>query len=810
MIFSLSIRSALRRSLTPICLLAAGGFQTVLAQTNDAPPIDELTVTALKREQPLQELPLAATVWDADMIRISGIQTIQQLTDLHPSVSFDQAQSFQNSSLKIRGIGTIGVSRTFEGAVGTFFDGIYRSRSGMAIVDLLDIQALEILRGPQSTMFGKNTSAGAIALRSNRPLTGAADDPWSGYGEARFGNFDSTYLNGALNIPVTEIAGLRLAGSYNKRDAFMVSPDTGDQYDEVDRYALKGQFLLEPTDNFSLWIIGDYSKSDAKCCWASVVTDNGPTTPLIQAYSQLNGKSFVLAPDQEKNRNPSFNTAAGETIEDSGLTMTIDWNINDRFLFRSLTGTRSWEQNSIDADADFTGTSIFVLNEPADIKTFSQEFNLLLDIGNQGQTGYTDLLIGLYYANEDYKGTRLVETGSDSDNYLNALISSDLGATACLPPFIEVDCAFPSGIGALLPDGEWSREFFSQDSDSYAIFGHAITTLKPDYFDLFLGLRYSIEEKDGAVDNVFWYDSAIVRAVLASQGIPDDGTPRNGFDLIGTLYSPSFNASTRDEEVTGTVALNYYATRDRNIMAYGLYSRGYKAGGPNLYREAVVAENTTYDPEFADNFELGLKTQYLDYRATTNVTLFYTKFTDLQINFFDGLNFRTENTGEASTRGIELENWFDVIRDELKLNFAVTYMKAQFDKVTNPFLSYLVGRDTPRAPRWASVLELVWERPITDSLSLLARGLGSYSGDQYVGADIPDEPKVNGYIIADAYVGLGFKDTWSNNWELLAWCTNCTDETYRTIYFNSVFQPGSYSAYLNNSRMYGVTLRTRF
>ena len=168
-------------------------------------PLDEIIVMVQKREQNIQDIPVAVTSWDADDIRESGMQTIERLTDLHPSVSFDQAHSFQNSSLKIRGIGTIGVSRTFEGSVGTFFDGVYRTRSGMALVDMLDIERLDILRGPQNTLYGKNTVAGAIALESHKPNTEEVD----GYAEVRLGNFDSRYLTAAGNVPVSDSVGLR-------------------------------------------------------------------------------------------------------------------------------------------------------------------------------------------------------------------------------------------------------------------------------------------------------------------------------------------------------------------------------------------------------------------------------------------------------------------------------------------------------------------------------------------------------------------------------------------------------------------------
>lgn len=763
----------------------------IAAQPQEPAPyvLEEVVVMAQKRSENVQDVPVAVSVMTAEMIRESGMQTIKRLTDLNPSVSYDPAQSFQRSSLKIRGIGTLGNSRSFEGAVGVFVDGVYRPRTAMGLMDLLDIRRLEVLRGPQSTLFGKNTVAGAIAIESTSPEIGEA----GGYVEARVGNLDSTFLTGALNVPLGEAAALRVAAVHNNRDGTFESPDTGDQYDTIDRYGVKVQLLWEPSENTDILLIADHAKSDANCCWGSAQVLSGPTSGLIALYSQLNGLTFTPAPDAERTRSQSLNSESGELIEEAGLTAKITWQWGDKTL-TSITAYRDWEHTQINADPDFTPADLFILSEPADIESFSQEFNLDMTLGTR-----VDLLLGLYYGVEDYWSDRIVENGSDADNYLNALISAN---AECVPPVAVAGCLFPVGIGALLPDGEFAHEIYRQDSTSFGIFAHASTELS-DRFDLVTGLRYSIEDKDGGVENLFWYDSPIARAVLASLGVPDDGTPRNGLDLIGTVYSPSFEADIRDEVVTGTVSLQY---RPREgLMLYGGYHRGYKAGGVNLFREGVITD-TTYDPETADSFEIGLKADFWGGRARTNVAAFHTEYSDLQINFFTGLEFRTENTGKATSKGIEIENQIQ-LSERLRLDLSATYLDSQFDRLDNPFLAYLQGRDTPRAPEWAAVGSLRYERPVGAGLRLVARGLASYTGRHFVGAEVPDEEKADSYIIADASIGLV---TASERWEAALWCSNCTDKDYRTILFNSTFQPGSLNVYLNDPRQYGVSLTVRF
>jgi len=778
-----------RLSLRTMLALALCAGTAAAQEASNA--IEEIIVTPTKRPRDIQDVPVAVTAVTGRMIEATGMETIQRLTDLEPSVKFDQAHSFQNASLKIRGIGTIGVSRTFEGAVGVFVDDVYRSRSGMALFDLLDIDQVEIMRGPQGTLFGKNTSAGAIVIQSNRP---ALEETY-GQVELRAGNMGNEYLTGMLNAPLGERTALRIAGLYHERDGSFQSPDSGANYDAVDRHAFKTQLALHPTSDLEVVLFADYAKSDADCCWASAQVVNGPTAPIIAAYSALNGLTFTPAPSAEQNRAVSLNSTPRESITDQGVGATIDLSVASGEL-KSVTAFREWRHNHINGDPDYTPADLFTLNEPAAIDNFSQELNFTRTVGS------TDLLLGLYYGNESYDGSRSVDTGRDADNYLNALISASAGAVACVPPLVAADCLFPVGVGALLPVGELTREYYEQDSDTYALFGHTTTPLTAA-ISLDAGLRYSVENKDGGVDNAFWYDSAIVRAVRGALGIPDDGTPRNGLDLVGTEYSPSFQDSTRDEQWTGTVALQFRPKDDS--MYYVTYQRGYKAGGVNLYREAILTETTTYDPEFADSFEFGAKLSYWDRRARTNIALFRTEFSDLQINFFDGLNFRTENTGEALSQGVEIENEIH-LSNEFRLDVSATYLDSKFKTIDDPLLAYLIDRDTPRAPRWAAVAQLSYEKQVGGHV-FVARGMASYTGAHFVGADTPTEEKVDSYVIADFSVGMRSVE---HGWDVFVWCTNCGDETYRTIYFNSTFQPGSFNAFLNQPRLYGITLRKSF
>ncbi|MGW8368494.1 MAG: TonB-dependent receptor, partial [Gammaproteobacteria bacterium] len=546
--------------------------------TADAPTglLEEVVVLAQKREETAHDVPIAVTVFDGEELARAGVLSLPQLTEFHPSVAFDTAQSFQRTSLKIRGIGSIGNNRTFEGAVGVFIDGVYRPRSGMVLTDLIDVAQLEILRGPQSTLFGKNTIAGTIVVSSILPDLTSRDLAL----ELSSGDYGLQYFAGSANLPINERNAVRVAGTWHQRDGFFRSVDTGATYDNVDRYSIKAQWRLV-SEQLELRLIADMTRSDANCCWGSAQVVNGPTTPLVAAYSMLNGLTYTNAPEAERTRRASLNWPSGEVVDDDGLTARIDWELPNDWSLSSVTSLRQWRHNQVNADPDFVPADLFLLNEPADIDSFSQELNLFLPLARNAERS-NGLLLGLYYATEDYESFHDVKTGHDADNYLNALVSSQLGAVACLPGIAEVDCAFPIGVGALLADGQLSRATFTQDSKSLALFAHADIGLT-DRLSLIVGLRSTVEDKKGGADNSYWYDSPIVRQVLADQGVPDDGTPRNGFDLIGTVYSPSFQDSTRKHKNMGMLSLEYRVSE--SLMAYAGFQQGYKAGGVNLFRE---------------------------------------------------------------------------------------------------------------------------------------------------------------------------------------------------------------------------------
>ncbi|CAA0093559.1 Pesticin receptor [Zhongshania aliphaticivorans] len=786
-------------------LLTFSLMATLLPTQILAAALEEVVVTAQKRTESVQDVPVAVTALSSEAMRDAGVVSTTDLTDVNPSISFDVAQSSQNASLKIRGIGSVGNGRTFEGAVGVFIDGVYRSRSGMALTDLNDIAGLEILRGPQGTLFGKNTVAGALSMTSAKPDMDAV----SGGVELITGSYNQRLLKGAVTIPVNDKHALRFAAIANKQDGFYESPDQDKTFNDINRYGLKAQWLFDVSDKLSSLLIADYTKSDAECCFGSVQVTTGPVQPGIELFANHRGLTTYTEEDDDakEKRLTNVNSESVQITEDYGLTWQLDFFLKNVDI-KSITGLRRFSDEQIDSDADFGPAHILTFDEPSVIDFISQEFNF------SWAWGPSDIVAGLYYSYENFESTRSVKSDTDANSYVNYLIlaaaSPEVALATCTAGLATVGSC---GDAQLVGDkGEAvSIEDYHQESTSLAAFIHSQTELS-EKWNLIAGLRYSYDSKEGGFDNIYWYNSPVAQAIVNSGAVgqPPSGdltTPRNAFDVAGIFRGESFNDKFSSGEVTGTLAVQYQLNDDVNT--YLSFGRGYKSGAVNLFNEAANFDNTTYDPEYASSAELGLKSRYLDGSAQTNIAIFYTKYTDLQLNFFNGLNFFTENAGEAVSQGIELENLYQV-NENFRAELSITALDATFGDLNNgpEFTRFLTDRDTPRAPELAAVATMNYIQPLTQKLELSSRISASYNGSYFSGVNAADE-KQDSYTLWDLSVGLLYAAE-MRDWEMRLSCKNCTDVAYESFNFATTLQAGSYNAYINDPRQISLSLSTQF
>jgi len=707
-------------------LSAAGGAETQTGQSPspsgaldgegagqgaDAPGQD-IVVTAQGRVQALADVPVAISAVTSESLALSGANDIRQLNQLAPSLLVSSTGSEANASPRIRGIGTVGDNPGLESSVVVLVDGVYRSRAGIGLNELGEIERVEVLRGPQGTLGGRNSSAGLISVVSKAPSY-----QFGATGEATYGNYDFIRLAAGITGPIVkDVLAARLDGVYVKRDGFYRDPTNDRRVNDRDRYFLRGQLLFEPVQDVSFRLIGDYTKRQEACCGAiyvdrtvapSVGNLNQPATPLTTGLPNGNNIINVLR-DLGQNVarfNPGFDRTIsvspgrsydGET-QDWGVSGQLDWTFGNTKL-TSVTAYRDY-YNEQGSDTDYSSVDILYNANNGDnrraFRTFTQEVRLNGTLFDDK----LDWLIGGFYLNEKFRGRSNLRFGSQYGRFATCRIISGGGLAALYSP-TSPGCVAP-GIGAatltaaggldvaqgfLTLDGINDRgstaDLYRQNSRSFAAFTHNIVHVT-DNIDLTLGLRYTNERKRfGAT---FGNDNTgcvtLQNTLTAAANTPGAAfATRRALAqaLIGLgcqgnstaeLNGVSISDQRKEDEFTGTAVLSWKPIDD--LLIYGSYSRGYKAGGFNFDRSALKAPlqpnaagqitttfaslggaqalvgNLQFDAETVNAYEIGAK--YATGPFTLTIAGFRQDFSNFQLNTFDGTVFLVQNIGGCST-----------------------------------------------------------------------------------------------------------------------------------------------------------------
>jgi len=650
-----------------------------------------IVITAQGRRQLLQDVPLAVQAVGGEALQNSGANDIRQLNQLAPSLLVSSTGTEANGSARIRGIGTVGDNPGLESSVAVFIDGVYRSRSGIGLNELGEIERVEVLRGPQGTLFGRNASAGLIHIITRRP-----EFEFGGTAELTYGNYD--YIRGAASItgPISEQLAFRVDGVYVQRDGFydVVNPTGGTEREvnDRDRFFVRGQLLWEPNDDLTFRLIADYTNREESCCGAvyldratqPLIGDlNEPAVPLsVGGLPPANGNNIInvlrdLGQPLAGFSNPYSRNIyvspgrsyIGET-EDMGVSLEVNWDLGGATL-TSITAYRDYESGQ-PGDIDYGTVDILFRSGEGVVRgfeTFSQEFRLQGSAFNDR----LDWLVGAYFADEDLTVTDNLRFGNQYGRFATCRIVSGGGLAALYSP-TSPGClaARPALFGAASPaiyaafdrldainDRGSTQDVYSQNSRNYAFFTHNILHIT-DQIDLTVGLRYTNERK--RFNAVFGNDNTACPAQQASLipflGVPALAAVAGG--LIGLscqgnstseLNGVTINDRRSEDEWTGTGILSYRPNND--ILLYASYSRGYKAGGFNLDRSALkspifpfantpggaqaLVGNLQFDPEINTAFELGFK--YQRGPITLNITAFRQQFENFQLNTFNGTVF---------------------------------------------------------------------------------------------------------------------------------------------------------------------------
>ena len=768
----MSVSNTLRLLAGAACLALLSGLPAGAQEAQpeeSARKLNTVTVTAQRRDESIQDVPLAVTAADAETIAELRISNVENISLLTPSISFRKTNfSASSSNIQIRGIGTTGNARTFEGAVGVFIDGVYRTRSGQALSNFLDIENLQVLRGPQGTLFGKNTSAGALLLSSTKPTIGE----YNGFFEASFGNYAAHTLKAGVNMPLADNLALRVAGIYDEADGFFDNPNGGTLNDSQ-RDGIKAQLLWEPTTDLSVRLIADVASQDDNCCYGTTDSFDGPLQGFVDLLTVQNG--LIPPSDDPGDFEAVVSTATPNKVDDEGLTLQVDWDVWGGTL-KSVTAVREYDVFQTQ-DGDFSGADVLILDETFNSEFFSQELTFSGELTGAVNANY---VLGAYYSDEDLNMTRDIFWGAQGQTFWDVVLGAE---------------GIPAGFSDA-SEGLVAAEIMGGTSESIALFTHWDFALN-DQWNLILGARYSDDEKTGFFYNDYYHS---LMDPLA---------------LLGISPGPSYDQSFSDDAFTGTVSVQYRPNTD--MMFYASYNRGYKAGGINLDQNAAGTLAQAADPSFKaetiDAYEIGAKIDWMDGAARTNVAFFYNDVQDLQIAQFLGLLFSIVNSPEGTVSGAEIEQTF-ALNDFLILNASATWLEtAEYgdDPIlgegdsNQPELGGISGRRFAVAPELAANISLNLDYPIKPGLALTGLAQVQYTDDVFT--NTASNLTQEAVTLVNANLGLNFEDM---DMSISAFVRNATDETYVSQHFNTPLQGTDRNAYMGAPRTYGLMLRKMF
>ena len=843
-------------------IIAAVTTSSVFAQQ----PMEEVLVTATKRSESLQDVPLSVSVVTGEVIERAEVRDLIDLQSVVPSLRVPQFQNSIQTNFVIRGFGNGANNPGIEPSVAVFVDGVYLSRSQARISDLPNIQQIEVLKGPQSTLYGKNASAGVIAVTTKPP-----EFESRGSVEVGFGNYNQESLRAFYTGPLSDTVAFSISGASLERDGYFKNVPTNTTFNNRNRWNVRADFLAELSETSDLRVIMDYDELDEVCC-ATANLVNGPAGFALSALSVVPGEAYI--PEDAFNFRHYGNFDTINEGENKGITVDYKRSFGS-FDLRSITAYRDSYFNRPQADVDFTAADA-IGDNPAttEINTFTQELRL------SGTTGSIDWLLGGFYFDESIDFTQSIEFGAQWRNYINILVGGgDIAAGAAAVNGFEALLQYAPG--TFFADGDGVTETATQDNESYSVFGQMTFPLS-DKTDFTVGLNYLNDDKnitlsqenndvfsrldirgaDGitALTNFAYTGgffealgipaiSAVppeavpgyIQTVAATVGAiaPTDNNPFTAFEALQFLPqllgipNPSEPGTSNDSKTTYTASLSHAYSDDLNI--YLTYGTGFKGTSWNLSRDSrptmgerdslaasgfTLPANLTLGtrlagPEEATTIELGFK--YSADWGSLNAALFDQSIEGFQSNAFLGTGFVLTNAGKQSTKGVEVDL---VVRptDALTLAISGTWLDPIYDDFTGAQLNGQPADFTGLTPAG------IHKRSISTvaTYNFMLNGMNGfvqadYQYDSAVDINGGGDISLNNLALEErgfrqrevsmvnASFGLSRGD-----WNLRIWGRNLTNDQWLITWFPAVAQTGSLTGYPNQPRTYGATIRYNF
>jgi len=807
--------------------------------------LEEIIVTASKRPQTLQEIPVAVTVVNADALEKAQIVDIKDLQSLVPSLRISQLQVAGNTSFFIRGFGNGSNNIGTEPSVAVFVDGVYRSRSASALADYPNLERIEVLRGPQSTLFGKNASAGVISVVTAKPDL----DGYSGSAAITVGEFSQVLIKGDVTGPLSDSLAFSLSGSSNTRDGYFTNAADGSKINDLDRFGVRGQLLFQPTDQLELRFIADYDKIDESCC-GTVNVLNGPSSTVIGLLGGQVLTENPFARSQFYNYNPT------NDITNSGVSLQIDYDF-DKFALTSITSSRSLTRNE-DSDSDFTSARLLdEVSSNNDIDGFTQELRL----ASSGE-GSFDWMVGGFFFDETVDINNTLSFGPDFRPFFDVLTAGALGG---------VEASFGLPPGTFQAPGQGTVELMSQDNRAVSIFGQVELHVS-DRVTVTLGANYTKDEKDVAISavstDVFssldFEQIVYAQTFTAISGLPPTPTniaalptvdaaansismtacdpaqptlPCNPLLGLQPLqFLPPFanfpngaeSGSTSDSDTTWTARVAFDATDSINLYAGA--ATGFKASSWNLTRDSrpfpgdmaalgagpndrfgppnLVSGTRYAGPEEAFAVEIGMKARFD--RGTVNIAVFDQQIKGFQSSIFIGTGFVLANAGKQSTTGIEFEANFSPI-DSLSLALSGIWMDPKYDSFVGAqgpggVVVDLSGLSVSGVSELSLNFSTIYNFEFDNGTSGFVRGEYIYDDEVQLVENVAASILSRKVGTFNASVGLA----WENGFEAMLWGRNINNDDYLTSGFPTTVQSDRISSYPNQPRTWGLTVTKRF
>lgn len=833
-------------------IATVGTSGAALAQSAAAPSADKVekvVVTATRRTTALQKTPVAVTAVGEQTVQDAKIENIEDLTAVVPSLQVTNGGNPTAYTARIRGVGTQGNNAGLEAAVGTFIDGVYRSRASVAFGDLGEIERIEVLRGPQGTLFGRNTSAGILHVITKRPTF---DTEYRA--EATVGSFDQYVGKASVNFAPSDHVAFRIFGTRQEQEGFIdVNPGRPDFYDGNAKsyFTVRGQSLWKMSEHADLRIIADFAKRKDQCCSAATVFTGGNGRAATAAFPDTSGPAiinFIEGPlkgkatsNQVDNQIAYGDRSTNSDIEDKGISGELNWDLG-KATMTSITALRNWE-TTYAQDADFSGADItYFADDDQNLtrfETFTHEMRLT------GELDWVDYLFGFFYSDEDITRHSTLKSGFEQETFisLHRIGDTPLSLRGNLTALFG-----HNGALAVYEGGKGQDDLYEQNSQSVAFFTHNVFHLADD-FDVTLGLRYTSEEKefdatyrtdgqngctsvesrlglDPGAQAAFLAQSAGVRGIVALTCLPG---ARHALDVLTASFG-GHHQQREENEFSGVATLSWEMAE--NLNSYATYSRGHKAGGFNLDRSysdangSIVSPATCADPlpnppfnnpfgcaqtvrgpdtsfpaEFVDAFELGLKASLDEGRFRINTAVFYQDFENFQLNTFTGVSFIVTSVPEVISQGVEVETFWVTPIEGLTTNFAIQYTDAHYGDIgslttpgsflaLNPGLFLLKDAQITHAPEWALTGGVDYGFPLFSTWSGHFHVDARWQSEMNTGSNLDPRKIQEAFAVVGMKFGVYTQDDMVG---LEFFARNLFDERYINTAFDSPLQGSSIS-----------------